>query len=47
MPGTSSRKSIEAPAEERVKECFSMETMVQEYERVYAIVLETEAKKKP
>jgi glycosyltransferase involved in cell wall biosynthesis len=30
---------------QRVKECFSMETMVQQYERVYSIVLEMEAKK--
>jgi glycosyltransferase involved in cell wall biosynthesis len=30
---------------QRVKECFSMETMVEQYERVYATVLELEAKK--
>ena len=30
---------------QRVKQCFSVDTMVQQYERVYSTILETEAKK--
>lgn len=30
---------------QRVEQCFSVDTMVQQYERVYSIILETEAKK--
>jgi glycosyltransferase involved in cell wall biosynthesis len=30
---------------QRVKECFSMDTMVEQYERVYSMVLEMEARK--
>jgi glycosyltransferase involved in cell wall biosynthesis len=30
---------------QRVEQCFSIDTMVRQYERVYSIVLETEAKK--
>jgi glycosyltransferase involved in cell wall biosynthesis len=30
---------------QRVKQCFSVDTMVQQYERVYTTILETEAKK--
>ena len=31
---------------QRVTECFSIDTMVQQYECIYSIVLETEARKK-
>jgi len=34
-----------AACRRRVRECFSMETMVEHYERAYATVLESEAKK--
>ena len=36
---------VRSSCRQRVTECFSVETMVQQYERVYAAVLETEARK--
>ena len=38
-------KSIAAPAAQRVQQCFSIETMVEAYERVYATIFELEAKR--
>jgi glycosyltransferase involved in cell wall biosynthesis len=36
---------VRSTCRQRVAECFSVETMVQQYERVYAAVLEAEARK--
>ena len=44
-PGTASRNRSQSPAAQRVQQCFSIETMVEAYERVYATIFELEAKK--